>query len=761
MTNGGSPDNVFYEPLGRMNRLKAFIQNILKRRGLLLVITAAILIEMVSGAQYFYTHRLLEEQLEERAESELTMKAILIKSTMSSAEDILLNHIWDTGRALANTDSMMETMERIVSSNQHVQSAFMAYVPNYIPSRERLLEPFAEKSGDNIVKGILSGDSGHDYTQSQFYTMAIDADGPVWSDPYINNGDDPSLVTSCAMSIRDLRGDTAGVVGIDMSLKWLSDTINSRHVYHSSFNILLTEQGTTIARPPESRASSETTDHLVMLINQGDSICEKSHSGLSKKVSFSDNGRKGTVFYANMRGKPHWQIAVVCYDDEVYKSLRNMRLSMLGLMLVAFAILLFMVRRFAREEHMLVNKNMEEQRIGNELRIASNIQQAMIDMNEETFSSTDYLKVWGTLIPAKAVGGDLFHAFVRDDKLFFCIGDVSGKGIPSALIMAVMQSLFRNIASHENDPAHIMAQLNETACRNNKSNIFVTLFVGVLDLPSGHLRFCNAGHERPVVVRKKPTDGDDGQTMECLTPNVKPNLPIGLFDDFHYEKQEAMLNGGETLFLYTDGLTEGRNSNNEQFGRQRVLDVLAHSTTLEPKALVKTMTEAISKFEGDADRRDDLTILAVNYSPTTELLMLDEQLTLENDIKHVRELNAFVKSACERSGIDKPLTNKLRLAMEEAVVNVMQYAYPAGTNGNVHVRITSNGRRMKFIITDSGIAFNPTEASKADTTLSAEERPVGGLGILLVRKLMDSINYERLNGKNVLTLRKDFAPAEK
>ncbi len=737
-----------------MNKVKAFLQNILKRRGLLLVITAAFLIEVLSGAQYLYTHHLLEEQLEVRAESELTMKAILVKSTMNGAADILQNHAWDIERSLLDTDSIREAMERIIKSNRHVHGAFMAYVPDYLPSMGHLVEPYAMVVGDSIVKGVYTSDKLN-YTQSQFYTTAINADKPVWADPYNNNEDDQqSIVTSCAMPIRDHQGTTAGVLGIDVSLKWLSDTINNRHIYPSSFNILLTEGGDVIAQPDESRASSKTSQHIVRLINDSTTERHDSHSGHSRMIRFSDNDRKGTVFYANMRGKPHWQISVVCYDDEVYASLKNLRLYMLGLMLVAFTILLFMVNRFAKEERLLVGKNMEEQRITNELRIASDIQQAMIGMNEETIGHSDDVDVWGALIPAKAVGGDLFHAFVRDDKLFFCIGDVSGKGIPSALIMAVTQSLFHNIASRENNPAHIMTQLNETACRNNKRNIFVTLFVGVLDLPSGHLRYCNAGHEKPVVVRRKTAEGKD-EGMECLTPDVKPNLPIGLFDDFSYEMQDVMLRGGETLFLYTDGLTEGRDQQNKQFGRERVLDVLARCTTLEPKAMVKTMTEAVAEFGGGAEQRDDLTMLAVKYSPVVELLTLDEELTLQNDVSQVTELNTFVKSVCQRAGIDKSLTNKLRLALEEAVVNVMEYAYPAGTKGDVHIRITSNGRRLKFIITDTGIAFNPTEASKADTTLTAEERPVGGLGILLVRKLMDSINYERLNGRNVLTLRKD------
>ena len=140
----------------------------------------------------------------------------------------------------------------------------------------------------------------------------------------------------------------------------------------------------------------------------------------------------------------------------------------------------------------------------------------------------------------------------------------------------------------------------------------------------------------------------------------------------------------------------------------------------------------------------------------SETLLLDEEITVQNDVKQVEQLGIFVKDVMNRLNIGKSLASQLRLAVEEAVVNVMEYAYPAGSTGEINIKVTSDGHRLRFVITDTGIPFNPTEAASADTTLSAEERPVGGLGIFLVRQMMDSINYERIGGKNVLKLRKDY-----
>ena len=737
--------------------LKKLAYSLRKRKGLVIIITAALLIEAISAIQYFRTHEILEEEMEKRAESELTMKAILIKSTLNSNEDILMNHIWDIYRNLSRPDSLFDAVSRVVRMNRYVSGSFIAFAPDYYPSRGRLFEPYAQKE-DGDVKVWQIGGQDHDYTQYTFYQDALNTEGPFWVDPYYDNVGTKSYITSYVIALRDKSQQFVGVAGIDLSVKWMSDTIEHKHIYPSSFNLLLTEDGKVITRPDEERVSKATSDYFVRLINDSTVARKKSRSGRSDMIPFEKDGEKGTIFYAFMKNKPHWQIAVVCHDKEVYAVLNSLRIHMLLLMLLGFGALLFIVWLFARNEEKLKEKTINEQKMENELHIAHTIQQTLLPEKDEKLDSTAKdVKVEGRLIPAKAVGGDLYNDFVRDDKLFFCIGDVSGKGVPSALIMAIMQSVFRTIASRENNPAHIMTQLNEMGCRNNKENIFVTLFVGVLDLPTGRLRFCNAGHEKPILI-KRQSNGDSPEKVSttCQMLDVKPNLPVALFSDFKYEEQEIMMEKGSTLFLYTDGLTEGRNAKNEQFGKERTMEVLANSNATDPKQLVDGIVDRMNQFSAGTEQSDDLTLLAVSYTPVEEQEILDEELVLQNNVQQVEQLNTFVKQSLQRLGVERPLSNKLRLAVEEAVVNVMQYAYPTGTTGDISIRLTSNGHRIKFVITDSGGAFNPTEVSAADTTLSAEDRPIGGLGILLVRKLMDSINYERSQGKNVLTLRKEY-----
>ena len=711
-----------------------------KRVGLVIIVLSAALLELLSGAQYLSTHQLLEETLEKRVESELTLKAILIKSTLNSAEDILKNHIWDIRQNLEQPDSVMEALGRMIVLSRTVHGVGLGFVPYYYPEKGRLFEPYVQKIGDSIVKRQIAGPD-HDYLSDHPYQATMAANDAVWIEPYLDQAGAQTSVISYLMPFRDKSDKLAGMVGIDVSLQWLGDTIGSHHFYPSSFVLLLTESGQPIIRPSEKSVSPATADYIINLINDSTVARERSSTGRSWEIDFDDDGRSGTVFYTDMEGVPRWQIAVVCYDDEAFGELSKLRVRLLLLSALAFTILLFIIGSFARKEKKLLVKTMEQERISSELSVARDIQKQMLARKNSV--SRDDVDVSGLLLPAREVGGDLFDYLVRDEKLFFCIGDVSGKGVPSAMVMAVVHSLFQAVTVHENNPARMMQFVNESSCKGNESNMFVTLFFGVLDLPTGRLRYCNAGHDKPIMIV-------DGQLMP---ESQKPNLPIGIFEDVKYEVHEVLLPAGATLFLYTDGVTEARNSQLTLFGLDR-LHAALQTASGEPQQLMLQVADAVRQFVGDAEQSDDLTMLAIHYTPKVEKDILNETLTLKNDPRQVSQLSTFVKDVLARALSDEKQRGEIRLAVEEAVVNVMEYAYPTAVEGDVTIDAKFDGQWVKFVISDSGIAFDPTKASDADTTLSAEDRPIGGLGILLVRRLMDSINYERVDGRNILTLKK-------
>lgn len=392
--------------------------------------------------------------------------------------------------------------------------------------------------------------------------------------------------------------------------------------------------------------------------------------------------------------------------------------------------------------------NEQKGRIEGELQTARNIQMAMLPKTFPAFPDRTDMDIYAKLTPAKEVGGDLYDFFIRSEKLYFCIGDVTGKGVPASLLMAVTRSLFRSMASREDSPAKLTSMINDTIAEENSELMFVTLFIAVLDLPTGHLNYCNAGHCQPVILDTAPT----------LLP-VEPNIPVGITTGYKYVEQETTLTPGMSLFLYSDGITEAENARHELFGNDRAMDVLKRCIEDNddmPEKIISRMEEAIYDFVKEANQSDDQTMMAVRYTKENEETKLERSLTLPNDIETIPQLSEFIEGIGEELGMGLDMVMSLNLALEEAVVNVMEYAYPKNTKGEVCIQAIANDKRLKIIISDSGIPFDPTKKEKVDTTLSAEERPIGGLGIHLVREIMDSVNYKYTDRKNILTLRKNL-----
>ena len=243
--------------------------------------------------------------------------------------------------------------------------------------------------------------------------------------------------------------------------------------------------------------------------------------------------------------------------------------------------------------------------IENELKVAHDIQMSMLPKTFPPYPERDDIDIYGSLTPAKDVGGDLFDFFIRKEKLFFCIGDVSGKGVPASLVMAVTRSLFRNISAHVAEPDEIVRTLNNAMAEGNDTNMFVTLFVGVLDLATGLLEYCNAGHNYAMLI------GNLVSTLPC-----DPNLPIGVMPDMTFTKQQLTIEPETTIFLYTDGLNEAEDPNHVLFGVQRIIriaELMVKEDKNDPTTIINQMIEGVHRFVDDAEQSDDMTILAIKY----------------------------------------------------------------------------------------------------------------------------------------------------
>lgn len=711
---------------GWWKRFRNFMKS---HTGLSVIITAAFLLELTTGVMYYSAQNIIQRIMERLVESEMNTIYLCIRNKLEQVEVTFDNMAWAVVDELTEPDSLFAITKQMVEHNPSIYGSCISCIPDLFPEKGRWFEPYAVRREDGSIESMQLGSENHDYTKSEFFRLPIAKGRGHWCEPYLDSDGAKAIVTTYGVPVYDNNGKVLAVVDADISLDWLDGVINEGMVYQLTRRFLVTGGNNLLVGEdcPLFRAALEQI---------------KADNDKKGYVILKDeDGRKRHVFFTPVGGNTDWILINAVEDNEVFGPLRHVR-QLLFLMVIAGLFLIgFIIYRSSRNLERLRQVNAEKERIGSELRVASQIQQSMLPRQHLQKESVD---IYGSLVPAREVGGDLFDHFIRDEKLFFCIGDVSGKGVPSALLMAVTQALFRSASAHESNPAHIMQSINETICQGNESNMFATLFIGILDLPTGRLRYCDAGHDCPMLMAHG----------EWNMLDAKPNLPVGVFDDYVYAMQELQLEAGNTLFLYTDGLTEAMNAKHEQFGLKRIKESLKACTNLSTKEILDFITDAVHGFVKDAEQSDDLTMLSIRYTPQHFESILSETLVIRNDIREVSKFGDFIKSVIEKLNIEKSLASQLRLAVEEAVVNVIDHAYPAGEEGGIEIRMISDGKVLKTIIIDSGVAFDPTTRGKVDTSLPVEDRQIGGLGILLVQELMDSINYERTDGRNVLTLTK-------
>ena len=240
-----------------------------------------------------------------------------------------------------------------------------------------------------------------------------------------------------------------------------------------------------------------------------------------------------------------------------------------------------------------------KERIESELRIARNIQMSMVP---NTFPTREGLDMFASMTPAREVGGDLYGYVMIDDELYFCVGDVSGKGVPASLFMAQATRLFRILATQHMMPAEIVTRMNSVLTENNEQGMFITMFIGLVDLNSGRMDYCNAGHNPPVLG----VDGDD-HFME----GIETNAPIGLWPNLEYIGESVENIRNKMLLVYTDGLNEAENLQKEQFGEDRLLEILNHRHFNSCKELIDHLDAEVEKHRNGAEPNDDLTMMCL------------------------------------------------------------------------------------------------------------------------------------------------------
>ena len=560
---------------------------------------------------------------------------------------------------IQNPDKVRDIINRMLRINPYMRSCGIYFVEGYYPQKGRLYAPYASRRDSIIKESQDASDQGNDYVKDQWFKDAIASKTGYWAKPFHDNDSAKTPLVSYLLPIRDKRDSTVAVMGVDLSLAWMNEKIqivnpkNDSAAWEPKYNFyyyITDSTGTYVVHPDTKRMANEKIQHFKKNIKDEDidSATINDSNGEhfildDEKVIVCSQEVKYTgwtiafvlpeliidiigyiiagfsviflvlgllvVYFFGRRSikksvKPLQQLAMTA--DEVAKGNFNTALPEVNThdeihqLRDSFAQMQLSLAQYVDD---LRNATAQKAAMENEMKVAHDIQMSMLPKTFPPYPERSDLDIFGSVTPAKGVGGDLFDFYIRDEQLFFCIGDVSGKGVPASLFMAVTRSLFRNISQHVSEPSQIVNALNNAQSEGNDTNMFVTLFVGVLDLKTGNLRYCNAGHDAPLLM------GNDVALLPCDC-----NLPIGVMGDFTFGQQEITLERNSTIFLFTDGLNEAENIQHAQFGDERIEEIaksLVADGQLEPVQVIKHMADAVHTFVGEAEQSDDLTMLAI------------------------------------------------------------------------------------------------------------------------------------------------------
>ncbi|MBR2869137.1 MAG: SpoIIE family protein phosphatase [Clostridia bacterium] len=389
-----------------------------------------------------------------------------------------------------------------------------------------------------------------------------------------------------------------------------------------------------------------------------------------------------------------------------------------------------------------------EARIDAELAFAKAIQHSALPSVFPPYPNRKEFDISATMHTAKEVGGDFYDFyFVDEDTLAFLVADVSGKGIPAAMFMMQSKTLLKSYAESGMSVEDVFTNANEKLCEGNDAGMFVTAWMGLLNTKTGLVTFANAGHNPPLIKRA------DGSFSYLKT---RPGFVLAGMEGIRYRKNEYQLEKGDIIYLYTDGVTEAMNTENELYGEKRLLEVLNKNSECGTQKICHEVKADVDLFVGEASRFDDITMLCLKFNGEKSASM--KEITVAATVENIQTVTDFINEQLEAFGCPMKAKTQIDIAVDEIFGNIAHYAYTTET-GDVTVSIENGDNPQAADITfiDSGVPYNPLIQAEPDITLSADKRQVGGLGIFIAKNIMDEISYEYKDGMNILKIRKCFS----
>lgn len=616
------------------------------RRTALVFLIAIIAVTVVSVAVVY-------RQSSQNAESLLNNNKLEIEKVLSDVESISKAFSLALPDMVGNDEFISKTTREVVKSDDKILSCAVAYEPFLHNPEDEFYMILSTQREDMSVDTQLIGSQDFDYFYQDWYQIPKLTGKSYWNEPSYSLSGNQRMTVSYSTPLYDIDGIFIGVLRQDLDLEWLSDVSNNLKPYESAVTLVVSKSGAFITHRDKEKILNETiyTDPLDKGSKSMLDKCSKLMAGATGSTSYPADGRMRYVVYTPLENG--WSIIGICSYQDFFKAVNQINFILFFIAATGLIGLYFssssVIRRLTKSITVLTHSAMnmsrgkfhaqiptdensngeikqletsmhylqrtineyisllkastaKQERIDSELAIANQIQLSFLPRR---FNREAEYDCYGAISPAKEVGGDLFHVNREDNYLFFAVGDVSGKGVPAALFMAITKSSF-NFFKHRNLPTNeIVSTINNVFSEGNEEGMFVTLFLAKVNLDTMEMEYCNGGHNPLIIVNP------DGAARYL---KAEPNLAVGLFPDFPYMSEKVQLEKGCRLIAYTDGVSEAENKLKELYGDDRLLDYASHlSPDSSAKQVVENLFESVRKFADGNEQNDDITIFSVNF----------------------------------------------------------------------------------------------------------------------------------------------------
>ena len=538
-------------------------KRMMSNRDIAIIIIAAFLMTTAALIQYFYMRNSIVNAATQSAKSDLSISCQQIETEVTEIETAVNAMGYSVLQNVSMPESMYDITYRVLTNSPVIQSCVTAFSKGYyVPQKDSLYAPCTFREGDRFNRHQIIN-----YLNEPWYVDPATYRKPQWSEPYVLKSSNNEMYVTYSYPVTDHQGKLIAVLAAHVPVDSLTKAVDGVEGYPHSYAILTSKSG-----------------HRLV--------------GTNEDVSQED-----ALVVSSQVGKVGWNLTTVCPNEDINKKTETTRMIVLIMQALALLLLMVIVIKSLIGLRRLQTTAKEKIRMSDELERASNVQEAMQSSEKADLPRNSQVESFAKTLTAREIGGDFSDCFIDEGQLYFCIGDVAGKGAPAALLMAMAKSAFRVSAQHHESPSQIISEVNHLICKMNDGKTTIKMLGGTLDLATGDLQFCNAGMHSPILITT-----ENNSELE-----VAAHDRIGVHADANFQDQHTTLDKMTTLFLYTDGLTEAENKRKQQWGMKHLDAQLSSSRRMNPDNLLNNIEKAIISYAEGTALPDDITMLAIQY----------------------------------------------------------------------------------------------------------------------------------------------------